>query len=131
MKYLLDTNIVVHHLRGARRVTQQLRSLIDEGLALSVVSVAELYEGVFMASDPELAERTIRDFLSEVSVLGLDEGVCKVFGRERARLRKLGTPLSDLDLLIASTALYHGLALVTADKAFERVEGLQIMPLVA
>ena len=38
----------------------------------------------------------------------------RVFGRERARLRRMGTPVSDLDLLIAATAIYYGSILLTA-----------------
>lgn len=124
MKYLLDTNQVVYYLREERSVVEDLHSRRDEGLALSIISVAELYEGVFRASDPDAAERGLKDFLSEVSVLGLDEEISRIFGRERARLRQLGTPMSDLDLLIASTALHYGLTLLTSDRAFDRVENL-------
>ena len=93
-------------------------------MAVSVISVAELYEGVFRAPDPDAAEGVLKDFLAQVSVLGLDEGVDRIFGQERARLRQLGTPMSDLDLLIAATGLSYGLALLTSDRDFERVANL-------
>lgn len=111
MKYLLDTNQVVYYLR-------------QEGLAVSIISVAELYEGIFRATNPEEAERALKDFLSEVTVLSIDEEVARIFGQERARLRQVGLPMSDLDLLIAATALRHDLTLLTADRDFERVEHL-------
>ena len=110
-------------------MVQGLQSLRSDGLAISVISVAELYEGIFRASDTSAAETALSDFLSDISILGIGDGVCRVFGQERARLRMLGTLLSDLDLLIAATSLYYGLVLVTNDKAFDRVEGLQLSDL--
>ena len=127
MRYLLDTNQVVYYLRQEQRVVDDLQSRKQEGLAVSIIFVAELYEGVFRASDPQEAERLLQDFLSEVTILNVDEGVARIFGQERARLRLAGTPLSDLDLLIAATALHHGLTLLTADLAFERVQNLDVI----
>ena len=124
MKYLLDTNQVVYYLRQETRVIDDLQSRRGEGLAVSIISVAELYEGIFRATNPEEAERALKDFLSEVTVLSIDEEVARIFGQERARLRQVGMPMSDLDLLIAATALRHDLTLLTADRDFERVKNL-------
>ena len=124
MKYLLDTNQVVYYLRQEARVVDDLQSRKKEGLAVSIISVAELYEGIFRASNPEEAERGLKEFLSEATVLSVDEDTARIFGQERARLRQVGRPMSDLDLLIAATALRHDLTLLTADRDFERVENL-------
>jgi tRNA(fMet)-specific endonuclease VapC len=61
--------------------------------------------------------------------MGLNyEEVCKIFGKERARLRKLGSPIGDLDLLIASICLRYDLTLLTDNiREFERVENLKIL----
>ncbi len=124
MKYLLDTTQVVYFLRGAPSVVADLQSRKSEGMAVSIISIAELYEGVFGSRDPGAAERAVRDFLSDVSVLGIDEGTARIFGQERVKLRQAGTRMSDMDLLIAATALYHNLTLLTSDRDFERVENL-------
>jgi predicted nucleic acid-binding protein len=92
-----------------------------------VISVAELYEGIFRAIDPEAAEQVLRNFLSEVTVLPVDEEIGRVFGQERARLRQVGLIMSDLDLLIAATALHNDLTLLTADQAFGRVQDLNVI----
>jgi predicted nucleic acid-binding protein len=68
-----------------------------------------------------------REKLEDVSLLGIDEEVCKIFGRARGRLRKAGQLIGDFDLLIAATALHYGLTVLTNNRQhFERVEGLQI-----
>ena len=57
----------------------------------------------------------------------LNREICKVFGRERTKLRKKKQLIGDMDLLIASTALHHNLTILTNNlKHFERVEGLKI-----
>ena len=124
MKYLLDTSEAVYYLRGEPGVAEDLHSRKNEGLAASIISVAELYEGVFRSRDVEAAESAVRDFLDEVAVLGIDEGIARIFGQQRARLRQVGIRMSDLDLLIAATALFHGLTLLTSDRDFTRVESL-------
>ncbi len=124
MKYLLDTNQVVYYLRHETRVVDDLQSRKGEGLAVSIISVAELYEGIFRATIPEEAERALKAFLSEATVLTIDEEAARIFGQERARLRQVGRPMSDLDLLIAATAIRHDLTLLTADRDFARVENL-------
>ena len=73
MKYLLDTNQVVYYLRQETRVIDDLQFRRGEGLAVSIISVAELYEGVFRATNLNEAERALKDFLSEVTVLRIDE----------------------------------------------------------
>ena len=47
MKYLIDTDWVIDHPSGIEKVEKKLEELAPEGLALSIVSVAEVYEGVF------------------------------------------------------------------------------------
>jgi len=62
-----------------------------------------------------------------VQVIGIDEDACKIFGRERGRLRRAGQLIGDFDLLIAATGLHYGLTVLTNNRThFERVEGLHI-----
>ncbi len=124
MKYLVDTTWIIEYLRGNQEIVQSLDSYRDEGLAVAIISVAELYEGVYRSSDPSGNENRLSDFLSGVIVLGIDEDVCRVFGRERARLRQVGMGVGDMDLLIAAVALRDGLTVLTRDNDFLRVENL-------
>ncbi|MBM3158008.1 MAG: type II toxin-antitoxin system VapC family toxin [Chloroflexi bacterium] len=128
MKYLIDTDWVINHLRGTARVTEKLGELADSGLALSIISLAELYEGVYRSTNPDKAEKSLSVFLTAVTVLGINGAVCRVFGRERARLRKEGLLIGDFDLLIASTCLHHNLILLTDNvREFERVQGIRLL----
>ena len=128
ISYLIDTDWIIDHFNKVERVTEKLRELGSEGMGLSVISLAELYEGVYYSRDPLKSQGVLDAFLSEFPVLGIDEEICKIFGRERGRLRQQRGVISDFDLLIASTCLYYDLVLLTNNRRhYEMVEGLNIL----
>jgi tRNA(fMet)-specific endonuclease VapC len=127
MRYLIDTDWTIHYLNGQLEVIQRVDELRAEGVALSVVSLAELYEGVYYSRNPQESERQLDAFLRGVAVLGIDVETCKLFGRERGRLRAAGKTVGDLDLLIGSAALRHRLTVLTNNRRhFELIEGIQL-----
>ena len=130
VRYLVDTDWAIHYLNGHPAISQRLDELTLEGLALSVVSIAELYEGVYYSTDPSGNERDLQDFLGGVSILGLDVETAQVFGRQRGRLRAARTIIGDFDLLIGATALRHDLTLLSNNRRhFELIEGLRLLSL--
>ena len=128
MKYLIDTDWVIDHLRDMEAITSKLEDLAPEGLALSIISLAELYEGVYYSRDPIQSEEVLRAFLDpDLTILGIDEEISQTSGRERGRLRQEGRNIGDFDLLIAATCRRHGLTLLTNNRRhFELVRGLDI-----
>ena len=127
LQYLIDTDWVIHYLNGRNDLVERLHVLRPDGLGLSIVALAELYEGVYSSRDPEKDEQGLNDFLRGVTVLGLDEETARIFGRERGRLRRAGQRIGDMDLFIAATALQYDLTLLTNNRRhFDRVDGLRI-----
>jgi len=127
VRYLIDTDWAIHYLNGNPPIVKRLNQLLDQGLALSLLSLAELYEGVFYSTTPEPNDQHLHDFLRGVSIIGIDEETCRVFGRERGRLRKSGKIIGDMDILIGATAVQHNLTLLTNNRRhFEALERLPI-----
>ena len=81
--FLVDTDLVIDHFNQVEPVTRRLEQLQKEGLALSIISVAEPWEGVLFSKSPEHSEALLEEFLSGVVILGIDEEICKRFGRLR------------------------------------------------
>jgi tRNA(fMet)-specific endonuclease VapC len=131
MKYLIDTDWVINHLKGENRVVRKLEELAPEGVAISVISLAEIYEGVYYSKNPLKSQQLLEEFLApDLRVLNVDQEICKIFGKERGRLRQQKKMISDFDLLIASTCLYHNLTLLTNNRRhYEIVEGLNMLSL--
>jgi tRNA(fMet)-specific endonuclease VapC len=130
LSYLIDTDWIIHYLNGNSGIVEKIGLLEKEGLAASVISVAELYEGIYYSTNPAGNEKALNDFLSGISTLGIEDEVCKVFGKERGRLRQEKKMIGDFDLLIASTCLHHRLTLMTNNlRHYEVVDGLNILSL--
>ena len=128
MAFLIDTDWAIDYLRGVTAVAGRVAELAEDGLGLSVISLAELYEGVYYSRDPEASASALARFLHIVQVLPIDEATCRIFARERGRLRAAGTPIGDFDLLIGATALRHDLTLLSNNRRhFDRLEGLGII----
>ena len=107
---------------------RRVDALRSEGVAISVVSVAELYEGALNSNDPERDEKLLVDFLQQYPIIDLNIPICRIFGMERARLRGAGTLIPDMDLLIGATAMHHDLTLLSNNRRhFERLSGLRII----
>jgi tRNA(fMet)-specific endonuclease VapC len=129
VKYLIDTDWMIDHLRGEERVVRKLEELASEGLAVSVISLAEVYEGVYYSRDPVKSQKLFDEFLSpDLTILDVDQEISKVFGKERGRLRQQKKMISDFDLMIASTCLYYDLTLLSNNRRhYEMVDGLRIL----
>ena len=125
--HVIDTDWAIDYLHGNRKATAALQMLPRGSAFLSAVSVGELYEGAFGSRDPAASLAGISDFLARVVVLPVDENVARVFGEQRARLRRQGQLIDNMDLFIAATCLLHGHRLLTDNIAhFGRIEGLRL-----
>ena len=51
ISYLIDTDWIIDFLKGKKEIVNKLTSLIDEGLSVSIISLAELYRGKEKMSD--------------------------------------------------------------------------------
>ncbi|MCL5960391.1 MAG: type II toxin-antitoxin system VapC family toxin [Chloroflexi bacterium] len=126
--YLVDTDWLIDHLNNRSEVTRKLKELRPAGVAISIISVAELYEGVYYSKNPGRSQAMLDSLLKEFTALAMDEEICKIFGQQRGRLRKEKKIVSDFDLLIASTCLRWNLTLLTNNRRhFEAVAGLRLV----
>jgi tRNA(fMet)-specific endonuclease VapC len=125
LTHLLDTSWIIPHLRGATAHTQTIRKIGALQLAVSIVFLAELYEGVFRTSRRAAAEQALALALTDIIVLPINDSVCYLFGEQRARLRQNNQLIGEVDLLIAATCLHYNLTLLTTNRVhFQRIPGL-------
>lgn len=125
MIYLIDSDWVIDYLKGMPQAITLLRALAYDGAAISLITYGEVYEGIYGSADPQTSEEGFHNFLTGVTVLPLDQPIMQRFARIRDELRRKGQRIGDLDLLIAATALQHGLTLATRNTAhFQRIDGL-------
>ncbi len=100
---------------GQKVADDLFTALLPDGIAISIISFSEIYEGIYGSRDPNRAESIFRAFLREVTVLGVSRSVAKRNGiiRQELRRQRHQIPHRALDLLIAATALEYDLTLVS------------------
>jgi tRNA(fMet)-specific endonuclease VapC len=129
MPYLIDSNWVIPYLDGDAAALQLLEVLAPDGIAISIITDLEIYHGVLRAPDPAQAEAQIQTFLDTVPLLSLTLAVARRCALLREMLRRQGKRIKPraLDLIIAATALEHGLTLVTRNPDdFKDLPGLRL-----
>ena len=127
MEYLLDTDWAIHAFGGRHRAATLLDRLVPERVAVSLVSVGELYDGAYGYANHQAHLERIREFLASFTITGLNDPIMQTFGELRSQLRRAGRPIPDFDLAIASTALYYDLTLLTFNRRhFERIPDLRL-----
>jgi tRNA(fMet)-specific endonuclease VapC len=126
---LVDSDWIADWLQGRPDAVRLLNTLIPDGIAISLVTYGEIYEGIYYGRDPNATERVFRNLLRGVTVLPLNRSTMRRFARLRGQLRAAGQLIGDPDLLIAATALEHNLVLVTRNRRdFQRVPNLALYP---
>ena len=127
MAYLVDSDFVIDGIHNIPSALAALDRNAPFGLAVSIIGLAELYDGAYALPDPEAHIQLLKRFLEGYDVIGLNDETAQIFARLRSSLRRAGNIIPDLDLLIASTALQHDLTLMTRNlRHFSRVAGLRI-----
>lgn len=128
MNFLLDSDRVASYLKNIHGAVQLLGPLFSRGCAISVITYAEIFEGILGGHDRDEAERAWMDLLESVDILAVDTAIADRFARIRAELRTAGRLIPDMDLLIAATAIEYDLTLVTGNRRhFDRIPGLEIL----
>jgi predicted nucleic acid-binding protein len=118
MPYLIDTDIVIDHLAGVKAAHQLLEQLTPEGIAISIITYMEAYQGVSRSPQPKLAHTKFQTLLTTVPVLPFSLPVAKRCALLRERLKAEGKRVKAraLDVMNAAIALEHGLTLVTHNR---------------
>jgi tRNA(fMet)-specific endonuclease VapC len=111
MRFLLDTNILSAFLKGDGKVFGRFMQY-SGGLATSTICVGELYSWACRAKNRNRLE-PLEALLRDLHIIPVDLDIAAHFGSLRADLLDRGRPVPGMDLLIAATASFHDLTLVT------------------
>ena len=129
MTHLLDTNILVVHLRsrGKSPVSDRLRAMDLDQVATCSVVRAELLAGAHHGRAPRDELAPVLELLELFESLPFDDAADDHYGQVRAHLESIGGPIGAADLFIAAIALANDLTLVTHNvHEFTRVPGLRV-----
>ncbi len=125
MRALLDTSVVISLARG-----EEL-ALADPPAeaAIAAITLCGLHHGVLVADDRQRPGRlaTLAYVERRFAVLDLDARVAPHFGRIVAAARAAGRRPGTADALIAATAAAHRLPVLTRDRDFAGLPGVEVV----
>lgn len=128
MKYLVDTNLLIDFLKNKSDAVEKLQFLFEDGVALSIITVAEYLQGAYRLKNPKPAVELFMDFIrtGNIEIIDVDWEVAEKYAFLQARFEINGQRIPVFDLLIASTALVNNLILISDDKIFNRIPKLKM-----
>jgi len=126
-KIVIDSDILIYFLKGKKEVVEILSSIPMDNLYITRINSTELLYGAYNSDRVEKNLKIIEPFLKNFKILEFDENSALVFAKEKARLKKHGNIIADMDLMIASITIKNNCSLLTNNiKHFDRIQNLQL-----
>ena len=128
MKYLLDTNVCIKILNGSNRnILKRIETIKNDEIVIPSIVRFELYYGSYKSKIPTKTTKNLNLFLNSFETIEFNDSIAEIAGKLRADLSKKGTPIGPYDIIIAATAIYTNLTLITHNtKEFSRITELII-----
>ncbi len=123
-RLLLDTNIVIALFAGDAAIRQRLLEALE--VFVPSVVIGELYYGAQRSARVSENLARIDEFVASNAVLPCDAETAQRYGDIKNQLRVKGRPIPENDIWIAAIAMQHQLILVSRDRHFHEVDGLQV-----
>ena len=121
---LLDTNVVIHVLKGNRIVVRRYEEHAGD-IAIPAMVQGELLFGVAKSKNPTRNGELLKRLTESLPVMHTNDAIMQTFAEQKAALSGCGEIVDDSDILIAATALAYGATLATCNvRHFVRFDGL-------
>jgi tRNA(fMet)-specific endonuclease VapC len=131
MGLMVDTNVFIGFEKSGNPIDLSAWDN-SQKVFISVVIVSELLMGVHRANTEERRRRRsafVEAVISGVGVLDFTVPAARIHAEIHAELAKKGQMIGAHDLIIAATARYHDLSVLTDNvEEFSRVPGLRVIP---
>jgi predicted nucleic acid-binding protein len=126
MILLLDTTVLLDVLRARRNRRSLLAELVAGGhlLATAAINVGEVYAGMRVGE-----EKRTEAFLSSLDCYPITAAIARRAGSLKSAWAQKGKTLSLADMIVAATALEHGLTLMTDNRKDFPLPELNFYPL--
>lgn len=126
--YVLDTNTLIYYFKGQGQVAENFANVSAQEISIPTIVFFELQVGIAKSTSPAKRTQQLQELMSRVNLVLFDREAALGAAKIRAELEQQGTPIGQMDVLIAGTAIALQATLVTHNiKEFSRVSGLTIV----
>ena len=127
-RIVVDTDVVSYIFRGDTRADFFQPFLEHRTLAISFMTVSELYYGALKSKWGQNKIGKLENAIKNYVVLPYDYSVCRQWAQIRVQVEDNGNKMEKSDLWIAACALKYGCALATNNgRHFANVDGLSVI----
>ena len=125
---IVDTDVVSFLLKGDTRAQLYRPHLQGRTLALSFMTVAELFQWAYVRNWGDRKLTRLEEQLHRYVIVPFDNELCKQWASISVQRQRIGRPMSVQDAWIAATALRHNCPLVTHNSDdFSDITGLEVI----
>jgi tRNA(fMet)-specific endonuclease VapC len=121
---LFDTNAAIAWIEDDAALYHALEQDVEP--VVSIVTVGELEYGAANSARVEANRQRLVRALAAFTRITLDETTARIYGQIMVTLKKKGRPIPTNDVWIAALALQYSLPLLTRDRHFREVEGVDV-----
>ncbi|MTJ31450.1 type II toxin-antitoxin system VapC family toxin [Aphanizomenon sp. UHCC 0183] len=125
---LIDTNILSFFFRNHSLVVERFQAYLNDHdkINTSIITYYEIVSGL-KHRDAQKQLTSFQEFVSYNTVLPLSTSSATISADIYANLRNKGTPIDDIDILIAGIAIANDLIIITNNiRDFGKIENLEI-----
>lgn len=119
--HLLDTSAIINLMYGSEKGNAIKKVVGSNPVVISALTVYELWIGMKPSETDFFA-----NLIEEVEIVDFNKLSAIKSADVEKELKKKGTLINKVDILIAGTCLAHGFELVTCDADFAKVKGLAV-----
>jgi predicted nucleic acid-binding protein len=120
---IVDTNALSAIADERDRIRELLGTA--RGIAVPVIAIGEYRSGIARSRDFLRYQQWLDEFILASRVLDIDESTTRSYAEISLELRKAGKPIPTNDIWIAALCRQHELPLLSRDRHFDTVNGIQ------
>jgi tRNA(fMet)-specific endonuclease VapC len=125
---LLDTDTISYYIKGDIEVTKSIVNYLNyyDCLNISIINYYEVLSGLKFKNANKQQE-IFDNFINENKIIPITINSIKISAEIYAELRKSGTPVDDVDILIAGIAIENDFTLISNNqKHFSKISDLKL-----
>ena len=127
MKYVVDSDTLIYFFKNNKKVVKRFSEINKKNIHTTIINYTELLFGDYNSEKVEENLKKFKSFLKSIKVLNFDKRAAENFARLKSELKREGSMIDDMDLMIASICVSNNIILVTNNvKHFGRIENLKI-----
>jgi len=125
---LLDSNVLIHYLKGHPRIVARMQSSSRAEVAIPSIVAYEIEYGTLRAKLSARRRRELLNVVGSLQQIPFDSTAAIAAASIRIELEKVGWVIGPLDILIEGTAVSRAASLVTNNTSeFSRINGLKVV----